>query len=80
MDNNPYIRIHVTCACPNCGKVKGDNNHWFICHMPEGRFSVKPWDDDAIREEDNIIPLCGDACVIKMLSMYLSGQKSRRPS
>jgi len=40
------------------------------------RFLIKPWNDIAVREEDNIIPLCGDECAARMLSRYLSLMKA----
>jgi len=71
-----YISTVVRCAAPNCDHVKRDVNHWWICHITD-RFLVKPWDDDAVFTEDNILPLCGNACVVKMMQIYLSGQKTK---
>ena len=74
--SNPYIQLVITCAGPNCGKTKLSTNHWLICHITD-YFLIKPWDDDAIREEDNVLPLCGDSCVMKMVSAYLTKMKEQ---
>ncbi len=77
--NNPFIKTVVMCAAPNCGNIKLACNHWFICHMPvdSGRFLVKPWDDDDPNlHEDNVLPICGDQCAIKMFQVYLSRRKA----
>jgi len=68
-----YVQFVVRCAGPNCNHIKGENNHWFICHVTD-RFLIKPWDDEAVLTEDNVLPLCGDSCVTKMLSVYLTGR------
>lgn len=74
-----HIQLVIHCAGPNCDKTKAASNHWFICHVTD-RFLLKPWDDDAVFQEDNVLPLCSDSCAIRMLSRYLSEQKSSASS
>lgn len=76
---NPYITTTITCAAPNCGKTKGENNHWFLAFIKSDvSIQISVWDERVLRDyADEVSPLCGDACVIKMVSMYLSDQKSK---
>lgn len=80
MPDNPHISLVVHCAGPNCDVVKQSTNHWLICHITDDRFLIKPWADAAIREEDNILPLCSDQCATKMLARYLSDMKAKSQS
>ena len=73
---NQYISTVVRCAGPNCDHVRQECNHWYICHLTD-RFLLKPWDDGAVFQEDNILPLCGDECASKMLAKFMSDLKSK---
>jgi hypothetical protein len=75
---NPHISTTITCAAPNCGHVRGINNHWFMLRDSgdDKWFTLCAWNPDLlISDRDRILPLCGDACVHVMIQKYLSGQK-----
>lgn len=78
MSNNPHISMTITCAAPNCGKQKGTNNHWFLARVYPSRFVVDSWNDLTLSvDNDSVLPLCSDQCAVRMLSMFLSDQKSK---
>lgn len=79
MANNPYITTTITCAAPNCGKVKGEVNRWWLIRrFVDDAFTLYPWSDDRLRVHmDQMLPVCGEACVIKMASMFMSELKSK---
>jgi hypothetical protein len=75
-----FVQLVVHCGAPNCDHIKGPVNHWWICHITHERFLLKPWDDDAIDSEDNIIPLCGSACATIMFSKFMSDLQAANPA
>lgn len=68
-------------TCDECGKVKGETNHWFRA-LTEGRSIVfTPWDEPIGYPDDKDRPerhLCGHACAIQLLSKTI-GQSGRQP-
>jgi hypothetical protein len=75
---NPYISMSIRCAGPNCDHVKQTTNHWILMEIHNSHgptISFGTWSDIDARQ-DGVLPLCGDACAIKMMQKWLSDQKS----
>ena len=75
--SNPFIQTTITCAAPNCGKTKQGSNHWFLAQLHNSHgptVSVGTWSDVDARQDD-VLPLCGDECVIRLVQKYLSDMK-----
>jgi hypothetical protein len=75
---NPYVTQIVTCALPGCGKQKGDVNHWYLIvtgHDDGSMFVVYEWDKDMLRVK-RVVPVCGQAHLILMLSRLMNGQET----
>lgn len=58
--------------CDECGKVKGESNHWFWCaRVPGPRFVVAAWDCvncDPSVEIVEVKHLCGMGCAVKAMT------------
>jgi hypothetical protein len=75
---NPYIdQFSVHCAGPNCGHTKLSTNNWYTVRIfPEsGELILDAW-DEAIAAQDNSLPLCGEACAIRMVSRFMADVKT----
>ena len=71
-----------TFACDNCGKNRdSDSNHWFVMSQYDQRgFWVMPWDDYLSATKDGVVHLCGQECLVAMLTRYLAtGSFTRKP-
>lgn len=59
-------------TCNICGKDKQATNHWWIVYMSGGiGLMISPW-NDALADNEQVNTLCGQECVIKAVSAYLS--------
>lgn len=76
MNDNPHIRPMVICAAPNCGKVKQMTNHWLIMvsNPRYGNCTFFTWQPDILGRPD-ALPLCGESCASKMLSLWMDEAK-----
>ena len=65
--------------CDNCGKIKGENNHWFGAEIVTG----SEWDNMirfALAYECKDFPhldYCGQSCCIAALQQWLSSIQER---
>jgi hypothetical protein len=64
-------------VCSQCGVVKGEVNHWFICWWSGRHFHTKPIDDDpAMQREADVFTVCGDGCAHKVYQQFLDFLKN----
>ena len=75
--SNPYVTTVVHCAGPNCDKTKGEVNQWWIARVCLNSILIAVWDDNLLKAFDDAIPLCGSQCASKLLSKFMSDQKSK---
>jgi hypothetical protein len=61
------------CDGPGCTHVKGESNHWFVAVKILGSLTIKPWAGIAA----GMLHLCGESCVQKVVSEFLSNQPRR---
>jgi hypothetical protein len=63
--------------CDECGRVKGEANHWYrATRLPGPRFVIVPWDTPLFRVPDPAATeqhLCGEGCATKALLRAMSG-------
>jgi hypothetical protein len=69
---NPFYR----CAGPNCGALKGINNHWWLMWTSFGELNkpvlyLCPWDED-IAQKEGTLHVCGESCAQKLQSQFLT--------
>jgi hypothetical protein len=72
---NRFITVQVRCA--ECGKPKGESNHWFVLATMSGKtylYAVAKFDPEFPPREDNTFPVCGESCLQKLESKLLSGK------
>lgn len=72
---NRFVKVAVSCA--ECGKVRGEANHWFQL-VPSGTdtrlYAVyRLVSVDSIGDNDQ--PACGESCLTKLEGKILSGKK-----
>jgi hypothetical protein len=74
--SNPHIQSTITCAAPNCGQLKRETNHWLImiASPSRGNLTVFSWQPDILGRPD-ALPLCGESCASKMLSIWMDEVK-----
>ncbi len=61
-----------TYKCDVCGRVKGENNHWFrVCTAGPG-LELHAW--GTIASTETTVDLCSDECVVKTVQHWLNGQ------
>jgi hypothetical protein len=67
---NPYVKTVVTCAGPNCGKTKGESNHWFRIRQGLPSLEIRTYPEGLLASliNDTWQPLCGEACLQKAVS------------
>lgn len=63
------------CDGPNCPHVKGENNHWFLAIKVLGSLTIRPWTSAV--SFDHALHLCGESCVQKTVSEFLTSQSRR---
>lgn len=75
-----------TYNCPVCGAEKMTVNHWslvwFTGQHGAPEFSVRPWDEETARLDDDALTVDGAGCVHKLLDKFLStvaGQPAANP-
>jgi hypothetical protein len=76
MNNSPYISTVIRCAGPNCSKVKGDTNHWFMAFVNSGSVTIYTWSYELFDDID-CRPLCGESCASKLVSKFMSDVKAK---
>ena len=81
MANNPFITTVVRCAGPNCDKPKGEVNRWWIAvstrYAKLGNvLTFYQWNSDLLKRRD-AQPLCSESCACKLLSKFMSDQRSK---
>jgi hypothetical protein len=69
--SNPHLQPVIRCAGPNCGKVKGQVNRWWIARLLRNQFVLDAWNDEILKSHDNAIALCGESCASKLLSQFM---------
>lgn len=64
--------------CDECGRVKGEANHWFrATRVPGPRFVIVPWDILLFRVPDPAATeqhLCGIVCATRALCKAMSAE------
>lgn len=79
MSTNPHVKQVVTCAGPNCGAVRGDVNRWWAVWRESSGLKDGPiiWMCSPFEFplDDEVLPVCGEACAHKLLSQYMSEVK-----
>lgn len=67
-----------TYGCFGCGVEKKKVNHWwlvwFINPAGDREFSMREWDEALAMNDAAILTICGQACAIKMMDRFMSGQ------
>jgi hypothetical protein len=64
--------------CDECKAEKKDVNHWHQMVVSEGVLHLYPWTADLSGEENEIIHLCGQECVLSKVDEFMSkGAKKR---
>jgi hypothetical protein len=65
-----------TYNCAVCDIEKRDANHWALAWFtgPHGEpeFSVRPWDEETARLDDDAMPVCGQAHAHNMLDRFFA--------
>lgn len=76
---NPFLKVEIRCAVPGCNQIKKQTNHWFVVRRvmqsyPDKNliFSVFRFDDGLLRKYPESLPVCGQACLQKLTSHFLS--------
>lgn len=64
------------CDGPSCPHVKGANNHWFMALKSAGALTIKPWTNSGA-DATGVDHLCGESCVQKTVSEFLTSQSRR---
>ena len=64
------------CAGPNCGRLKGNTDHWWLMWTTSSSvgttvLSFSAWDESLARSEA-ALHLCGEQCAAKLLSQFMS--------
>lgn len=58
--------------CDECGRTKGESNHWFrLFRVPGPRVTIVPWDLPKRDERAEEKHLCGMACAMKAITKEL---------
>ena len=66
-------------ACDMCGKEKRKTNHWFLAYLAAGQgLVVGQWNDDVATDAD-VLHLCGNNCVHKLVERYLETGSTEPP-
>ena len=78
MASNPHVRTVITCAMPNCGRTRGDVNHWLQAYIGTAHIEIHAWRDDEL-STPGTLPLCGDECAHRLLSQFLTRLKNGEP-
>ena len=60
------MAITQAITCDQCGKVKGDVNHWWLYSF-SGAFTAEPWGDKA----EIFKHACGQECLTKALNEFM---------
>lgn len=63
------------CDGPGCTHEKGSTNHWFVAIKILGALTIKQW--AGAQTADHVLHLCGESCVQKVVSEFLSNQPRR---
>lgn len=75
--SNQFVTVSVKCA--ECGKVRGESNHWFVLDVSLSPgfvvYSVARLDSLKPPTEPELFPACGEGCLQKLESKILSGKK-----
>lgn len=70
---NQFVTISVKCS--ECGKVKGEGNHWYIVRRVLGSYEQYRVYSFYRPEAENEFPVCGESCLNKLTSKILSEKK-----
>lgn len=58
--------------CVVCGTPKKEANHWFIVWADWLSFSAIPYDKICLLPENNMKPVCGQACAQKEFETWMN--------
>ncbi len=63
-------------SCDVCGAVKGATNHWWkigewLSHHSVCKVQLVRFDYDGLFDPDVTLHLCGQACVVKRLNLFM---------
>jgi hypothetical protein len=61
-----------TYKCDVCGRIKGENNHWFRIDTGPSGLELNAW--GVMPATVNSVDLCSDQCVIKIVQKFLTNQ------
>jgi hypothetical protein len=61
-----------TFKCDVCGRIKGENNHWFRIDASGNGLELHGW--GAVQAGESTVDLCSDLCVIKTVQQWLTAQ------
>ncbi len=68
----------MTYRCPVCHIEKTSINHWYLVWLTAAtgsrEFSVREWDEEIAREDPDVLTVCGQAHVHKMLDGFFSAK------
>jgi hypothetical protein len=77
MPNN-HVQLAVRCAGQNCGRVKGETNHWWIARLLHNQFVLDAWNEEILKSHDNALPLCSESCASRLLSQFMHCPDNKR--
>jgi hypothetical protein len=65
-----------TYNCDVCGKLRDEENHWFLFSAPgnQNLFSIQPWDEEEAEYRNHV---CGRACAQTMMEKTIEGWKDK---
>jgi hypothetical protein len=61
-----------TYKCDVCGRIKGENNHWFRIDTAGRGLELHLW--GSVPSTASTVDLCSDQCVIKTVQQWLTAQ------
>lgn len=65
-----------TYNCPVCEREKLESNHWLLVWLVgqhgEPEFSVRPWEEETARLNEEVLTVDGAACVHALLDRFLT--------
>jgi hypothetical protein len=71
------VTRHLTYTCNECGRPKGDSNHWFVVEIGPQGMLVRPFGDPnaALWPGSNLMHLCGETCTLTVVSRMIEVTK-----
>jgi hypothetical protein len=64
--------IQQVITCDICGTQKRQTNHWFVAREESGELRITGWNSLHV-QSPGTKHLCGETCVHKLISQYLTG-------